>query len=416
MKYDVIIAGAGAAGLFAAANIKLKPGQKGLILNRVSRPGIKLLMSGAGQCNLTHAGDIKDFLTHYGRSGKRIRTPLYSFSNHDTIEWFRGHGLPIIIREDGKVFPKSLSAKDVLDLLTQTAEKNGFMIINDAGVSSISPGFKILTNSKKSEYQLLETRILMLAGGGASYPASGSDASLTSAASSLELDIIPCKPSLVPINVEAYPFTGLSGYSVKSSKVYIYPGKDRPKKAPCLQDDILFTHKNLSGPGILNMSRYAENGRTLEICWLPDNSREGLISDLNNLRSGNRKNVLNVLKDYFSSETFSDAFLTLQCVRTGIDPSLRFSDLPKKQLTDFINLLLSDKFVISGNAGWNNAMSTAGGISLDEINFKDMNTKKFEDLYIAGEMLDIDGDTGGYNLQFAFSSAFTAASSIQKKL
>ena len=124
MIYDIIIVGAGASGLFAASNIKLLHGQHGLILNKAPRPGLKLLMSGGGQCNLTHAGDIREYITHYGQNGKKIRSILYSFSNIDTCEWFSSRNLPLITRSDGKIFPKSMNAKDVLDLLLKTSYAN----------------------------------------------------------------------------------------------------------------------------------------------------------------------------------------------------------------------------------------------------------------------------------------------------
>ena len=126
MIYDIIIIGAGASGLFAASNIKLNKNEKGLILDKSKKPGLKLLMAGSGQCNLTHAGDIKDFVTHYGPNGKKVRSIIYNFSNDMLKDWFHSRGLKLITREDGKVFPESMSSRTVLDLFLKETSRNGF--------------------------------------------------------------------------------------------------------------------------------------------------------------------------------------------------------------------------------------------------------------------------------------------------
>ena len=287
MIYDIIIIGAGASGLFAASNIKLSEGQHGLILNRSSRPGLKLLMSGAGQCNLTHAGDIRDYITHYGQNGKKIRSVLYSFSNIDTCEWFSSRGLPLVTRSDGKVFPKSMNAKDVLDLMLKASYENGFQILNDTAAIKIHPGSSenkntlphgshnifTVTTEKTSSDNITETyrcRSLLISCGGSSYPTTGSDGSIFSVLNNINISIEEPRPALVPLNTENYPYTSLSGTAVKNACVTVYEGKQRKKNSPSIKGDILFTHKNFSGPAILDISRYVKTGMTLEINWLPD--------------------------------------------------------------------------------------------------------------------------------------------------
>lgn len=432
MIYDIIIIGAGASGLFAASNIKLLHDQHGLILNKAPRPGLKLLMSGAGQCNLTHAGDIRNYITHYGQNGKKIRSVLYSFSNIDTCEWFTARGLPLITRSDGKVFPKSMNAKDVLDLLLRTSFANGFQILNNNAATKIYPirsendntlppgsqNIFTVTSEKISANAIItETyrcRSLLIACGGSSYPTTGSDGSIFSALKDIDISIAEPQPALVPLNTENYPYASLSGTSVKNACVTVYEGKQRKKNSPSITGDILFTHKNFSGPAILDISRYAKTGITLEINWLPTTRYENIHAELNSIRNGCKKKTVTVLHEYLKRYGISDALTKILLERSGVSPDLKFTDLPGNSLKKFIELLTSDCFTISGTSGYRIAMATAGGVKLSDIDLNTMESKKYKNLYFTGEVTDIDGDTGGYNLQYAFSSAYRAAANITK--
>ena len=437
MIYDIIIIGAGASGLFAASNIKLSEGQHGLILNKSSRPGLKLLMSGAGQCNLTHAGDIRNYITHYGQNGKKIRSILYSFSNIDTCEWFSSRGLPLVTRNDGKVFPKSMNAKDVLDLLLKTSYANGFQILNNTAAIKIHTGASeneyvenentlphgshnifTVTTEKTSSDNITETyrcRSLLISCGGASYPTTGSDGSIFSVLNNINISIEEPHPALVPLNTENYPYTPLSGTAVKNACVTVYEGKQRKKNSPSIKGDILFTHKNFSGPAILDISRYVKTGMTLEINWLPDVPYENMHKELNSIRNGCKKKTVTVLHEYLRKYGISDAMTKLLLNRSGVSEDLKFTDLPGNSLKKFIELLSSDCFTISGTSGYRLAMATAGGVKLSDIDLNTMESKKYKNLYFTGEVTDIDGDTGGYNLQYAFASAYRAAAAITKR-
>ncbi len=446
MLYDIIIVGAGAAGLFAAANIKLSGSQKGLIINKAARPGMKLLMSGAGQCNLTHAGDIRDHITHYGNNGKKIRSILYNFSNSDTCDWFNEHRLPLTIRNDGKVFPKSMDANDVLKVLLKGTELNGFELLNNTSVTDILPyaqkqdaetgseadndinagryqedhnDFEIVTEISadgrivKRNYRC---RNLLIACGGASYTVTGSDGSIFPVLKKTGIEMTELRPALVPLNVEDYPYTEISGNAVRGAFVSVYEGKQRRKNSPSLTGDILFTHKNFSGPAVLDISRYASPGMSMEINWIPEVTAERIYAELNEMRNGCKKKTITVLNEYFTKYGISDAMIRLICSRSGIAADMKFSDLSGAAMKKFIELLTEDRFIISGTAGYRTAMATAGGVKLSEINLNTMQSKKYHGLYFAGEVTDIDGDTGGYNIQYAFSSAYRAANSISRAL
>ncbi len=446
MIYDIVIVGAGAAGLFAASNIKLSGGQRGLIINKAQKPGLKLLMSGAGQCNLTHAGDIRNYMTHYGTNGKKIRSILYNFNNSDTCNWFRDNGLQLMTRSDGKVFPESMDAKDVLNVLLNKTERNGFEILNNISVTEIAPfvrdksagsgfekerdvyadsyiddneGFDVLAETLhggKAVIRNYRCKTLIVACGGASYPVTGSDGSIFPILKKMGIGIAELRPSLVPLNVEDYPYTEISGNAVRDAVVSVYEGKQRRKNSPSLTGDILFTHKNFSGPAVLDISRYASPGMSMEINWIPEVAAERIYAELNGMRNGCKKKTITVLNEYFNKYGISDAMIRLIYSRSGITTDMKFSDLSGTSMKKFLELLTEDRFIISGTAGYRTAMATAGGVKLSEIDLNTMQSKKYHGLYFAGEVTDIDGDTGGYNIQYAFSSAYRAAASIMQDL
>ena len=413
MIYDIIIIGAGASGLFAASNIKLNKNQTGLILDKSKRPGLKLLMAGSGQCNVTHAGDIKDFVTHYGPSGKKIRSIIYNFNNDMLSDWFSQRGLRLITREDGKVFPETMSSKSVLDLFLREARKNGFELRSSHDVTDISPvenaPFTIAAQTSSGR-QTFAARKVIIATGGCSYPTTGSDGAIFDILEDIGLEVTPRYPSLVPLHVENYPYTDLSGTSVKKALVSIYEGRQKKKNSPSMYGDVLMTHRDFSGPGIIDMSRYARNGYTLDINWCPDKNPDTALAELNALKKGSKKQLISVLTEYFPE--LAQAHLRWLCHRADTDPARRFTDINSETLRTLIRFITSDTFTISGTSGFRAAMATSGGVSLSQISASTMGCKKIPGLFVLGEALDVDGDTGGYNLQFAFSSAMRAAGFI----
>ncbi len=394
LKYDVIIIGGGAAGLFCAANLKVK---KGLILEASSAPGRKLLMSGAGQCNLTHGGSIKDFIDHYGPNGKKVRSALYKENNLKMMDFFADNGIPLTERDDGKVFPESMRASDVLEKLMHMASVNGWKLktgcraetIGAAGVPAADDG-SVQANlfNINGEY---ETEKLIIACGGCSVPSTGSDGSIFPMLEALGLEIVPPRPALVPLTVQEYPYSELSGISFKNALVSIDGHKNT--------DDVLLTHSNFSGPGILNLSRYAKPGSTLVINYL---GKEQQLE----IPAAEKRIVQHWLAD---SLWLPKRFVEVVLQRAGVDPKTKANQLSKKQRKAIEGILMRDTFSVSGTTGFKNAMVTSGGVALTEVGAKTFESRKIPGLFIIGETLDVDGDTGGYNLQFAFSSAVCAA-------
>ncbi|MEG1469439.1 MAG: aminoacetone oxidase family FAD-binding enzyme [Anaerovoracaceae bacterium] len=382
--YDVIIIGGGAAGLFCSATFSHKV--KGLILEKTKSPGTKLLMSGSGQCNVTHSGSIKDFVNCYGNNGKKIRSCLYKNSNSALVNFLEENGVPTFQREDGKIFPKSLSALDVLNMLLNKSYKCGFELETNQEVLAIKKADDIFEISTVTG--IFYGKKVVVACGGSSYPTTGSDGSLLSI---LERDLgiktVSSKPALVPIFVQDYPFEDISGISFSDIQLSILRKDKLIAKGV---GDVLLTHKSFSGPLILNFSRYVTTGDQIMLNYVYPLTYEQTMDILKFQAKNNKKDLSNILSTEFNLPK-------------------RFCKILAEQADDHIkvlaNLLCRQKFSISGVSGYNVAMSTSGGVSLDEIDLQTMESKGIPGLFIIGEVLDIDGDTGGYNLQFAFSSA-----------
>ena len=396
MVYDIVIVGAGAAGLFAAANIKT---DRGLILEKSHRPGIKLLMSGSGQCNITHSGDIRDFVAHYGEHGKKIRSCLYRHNNLELISFLNNNGVETFSREDDKVFPKSLEASEVLNLLLRKSASNGFDILRDSPVTDIHPpdnddadaGWVLVT--PKGEYT---ARKVIIATGGCSYPTTGSDGSFFEVLKrALGVEVTPLRPSLAPVNVYDYPYAELSGISFSNAAITIW--RNEKKISQKVNDSLLLTHKNFSGPLVINHSRYMNTGDRIKINYIYPYDYHETLKCITAAMDGNRSGIAGVTASLFN---LPKNFAKVVCVRAG------------NKARVIAAMLTEDEYVVKSVEGLKTAMATAGGISLSEVNPKTMELKKHPNIFAIGECLDVDGDTGGYNLQFAYSSARAAADAV----
>ncbi|QHI73192.1 BaiN/RdsA family NAD(P)/FAD-dependent oxidoreductase [Aminipila terrae] len=400
--YDVIIVGGGASGLFCAASYG-RP-VKGLILEQSDSGGKKLLMSGSGQCNITHSGDIKEFIKYYGENGKKIRSILYRFNNKSVVDFFESRGVPLLEREDGKVFPKSLDAKDILNILKASGSQNGFQINYKQKVCKIeiSDGkYVVICEDLKDKKQVKYTALkLVIAAGGCSYPSTGSDGSIFPVLEELGIQIIKLKPALAPVYVQEYPYTQLSGISFSPASVKVNRREN--------QDALLLTHTGFSGPAVINISRYVHTGDQLVINYFPGKSFEEIFSEIKQNVPKSSKQTVNFLIEYLGT-AISKRFIEKVCERAGIESSRKVSSLTGGQIKSLAELLTRDTFSVSGTGGFNGAMVTAGGVALTEVDLKTMECRKYPGLFFVGEVLDVDGDTGGYNLQFAWSSGYLAA-------
>lgn len=393
MNYDCIIVGAGAAGLFCAASFPQKI--NGLILEKTKRIGTKLLMSGNGQCNITHEGSIKDFIPCYGKNGGRVRSCLYQYHNTHLRDFLKENGVDTFVREDGKVFPVSLNAKEIRDMLLQKSKSNGFHMELSQEVTGLSFSNGFWQVETPSAHYTAKT--VVLAAGGCSYPTTGSDGSLFRVLDrDLSLEIIQTKPALSPLKVHQYPFTDLSGISFPEAEASIY---HENKRIAINTGGLLFTHHDFSGPAVMNISKYGENGDILKLNYLYPYSYEEVLSILKKALESSKESTSNILSRTFSlPKRFTKILVS------------RFGNSPK----ELAKGLTADSFEITSIGSFRHAMVTSGGISLSEMNTKSMEFKNHPGLYAIGEVVDIDGITGGYNLQFAYASAMTVANTISK--
>lgn len=392
MFYDVIIIGAGASGLFCASAFTERV--FGLVIEHTNQIGTKLKMSGAGKCNITHGGNIKEFPLFYGDNGKKVRGCLYKYNNEKLTRHMKSIGVSLFEREDGKVFPRSLKSTDVVDALVSKAKERGFEFKVSTNVVSIDDSMdhiRVITDTG-----VYECGNLVIACGGRSYPRSGSDGSMVEILQrDLDINIIPQKPALVPFTFQNYTYGNLSGVSLQKANVSIWR---EWRKVAQLTAPILFADSYLSGPAILNISRYGQAGDMLYVNYLPDfNTKE--VATI--LQGFGKKSLENFILAKFNLPHSLVKCLLGRCSNTS-------------GTLDVAKVLTSDEFQISGSLGFKRAMVTAGGISLKEIK-STMELRKHPRIYAIGEVLDVDGDTGGYNLQFAFSSGLAAAGNIEKE-
>ena len=387
-QYDIAIIGAGASGLMLAANLDME-GSWGIVLEGSSCIGSKLLMSGGGHCNITHGGSIKDFVYAYGDAGQALRRCLYRHSNLELARWLIEHGIELAdengdhvdasygsggIDSAGRIFPASMKSRDVLDVLRKEALLNGWQIDKDAKVSGLrKDGLWEITLINGCE---LWAEKVVIATGGITYPETGSDGSMLEILEDLGLDINEPRPALAPVFVDNYPYSELSGISIPDVTVIAFSSDAANTckgKAAKMKGDLLFTHEGLSGPVILNISRYVEPGELLRLCYnkemyeLPRRMQGVLRTRSRGLLGDVRTNVLATFLDH-------------------------------------------DDFIVSGVD--ERGMVTAGGVSIDEIDMRTMRAKRFDGLYVIGEALDADGITGGYNLQLCWSTAAAAADDL----
>lgn len=371
MKYDWIIIGGGASGLMLAAKKKVN---KGIILEGTNSLGSKLLLTGGGHCNITHAGSIKDFVNCYGENGPKIRKLLYKHSNIEMINFFNFRGLQTV-ENDGCFYPASMKASDVLDFLIKEAKSNGWEFAMNAKVSDIKKNYDEKSWLVKADTTYLGEKIV-IACGGITYKNTGSDGSIFPIVENLGVEIIKPTSALASVDIKNYPYSDLAGISLSNVTVTAYSANAVATcngKVAKETGDLLFTHTGFSGPAILNISRYCEAGENISISY---NCK------LNDLP----KRLQKALEDR-------------SCGESG--------DIKTTLLEE---LLRSDSFVVSQVDS--NGIVTSGGISLSEIDLSNMEIKKCPGIYAMGEVVDIDGKTGGYNLQFCYSSAMAIANSF----
>lgn len=380
--YPVVIIGGGASGLFLSSLIS-----NALLLEKNNRCGLKLLLTGNGQCNLTHNEERDSFVRHYYEKRAFVTPSFYNLSPLSIREYFKTLGLETYVREDNKVFPISNNSEDVVSLLLSRSKN----IIYGADVKNITKdSISYIIKTDKDE---IRANIVVVATGGKSYKKTGSDGSGYSILKNLNHTIVAPSPSLTPINVEE-DISKLEGISLENVRVKI--GDKTTTGA------IVFTRQGLSGPAILNISRYQNENKCIKLS-LYALKKEDLKKE-----SGE----MSVLNGLYKITHLPHRLLLFLFPFSN----KKIADVTKIELNEITETLNELKLTIRETKNFDKAMVTRGGVSTAEVNKNTMESKINKDLYIIGELLDVDGECGGYNLSFCFSSAYSAYLDIKTKI
>jgi len=406
-SYDVVITGAGPAGLFCAIHAAA-PGRRVLLLEKNPQPGAKLLLAGSGQCNLTHDGEIREFVSHYGDHGRFVKPALMSFSNRALRDFFRNRGLATMTEETGKVFPETRQSADVLAVLLEECGRRGVTIRCSEPVTGISREegwFAIATGAGR-----YRGRVVVITTGGASYPKCGTTGDGYRLATALGQPVTAIAPALAPLLIRPFPFAALAGISFVQTRFTVWRNG---KKAGDYTGDVLFTHLGLSGPGILDASRDIRPGDVVRLSFVGTMRREEFAADIAKRAAENTGwQVSTILAKYPIPERLNRRLLSL----SHIPEDLKCSQFSAAMRSALVTNCTEFPMTVERLGDFAVAMATRGGVALEDVNPKTMESKLVPGLFFAGEVLDIDGDTGGYNLQAAFSTGFLAAEGIRRMM
>jgi len=403
--HEVIIIGAGPAGLFTAIHAA-EAGRLVLILEKQPNPGRKLLLTGSAQCNFTHAGPITDFLQAYGDHGRFLKPALYHFTNWDAVEFFKQIGVDSMMAEEtGKVFPKSRRSADILKVLMTACRERQVDLHFQQDVTRIDReadgGFRVRTTS--GEYF---AQRVVIATGGQSYPATGSTGDGYAWAQALGHTLVPPRPGLAPFFIRDFPLASLAGTSFKNLNVTLWRNG---KKIATRSGDLLLTHHGISGPVVHNLARYALPGDTAAPSFTAEENPERFKQEgLADLERSGKLTVQAWMKKHPLTQALSQRIMALAEVK----PTGPVAQMSRDKRLLLLRLLSAFPLEIEALGDFNVAMVTCGGVALDEVNPKTLESRLVKGLYFAGEVLDIDGDSGGYDLQAAWSTGALAGSSL----
>ena len=433
---QIIVIGAGAAGMMAAGRAA-ECGANVLLLEKTTRPGQKILISGNGRCNLTNSGDFDTFIAHYGTNGRFLYSAFDRFFREELMEFLQRYGVECKTEPDGKVYPVTDNARDIVRVFEK--------YLND-GKTAVRYGVtvnRILTENNRitgvdTSAGIIPASAVILAAGGASHPQTGSTGDGYKLASALGHLVVGLRPGLVPLVIkETGRAVQMQGASLRNVRLTAFqktvpeiddalvpkadagrglPGK--PPKSPVVESrtgDAIITHFGLSGPIVLEMSLSIidalEKGPvSVAFDLVPDKNRETLRKELqDSLDRYSKRTYRNFLKELLPPK-LAEPYVQM----TGIHPDKLAHQITAEERETLLSLMKSLRFEIKGAYSMATAMVTAGGVSLKEIDPRTMASRIVDGLYLCGEVMDIDAGTGGYNLQAAFSTGYVAGESAAR--
>ncbi len=404
-KYDIAVIGGGPAGMMAAIRAG-EIGARVVLIEKNEKIGVKLLMTGGGRCNLTHVEkSIREFCGKFGKQGDFLLSPFSIFGTKETMEFFENNGIELK-KEMGKVFPASDKAKDILNVLVSLLKKYKVDILFSSEVKEINKKGKLITSVSLLNGKEIEADQFIISSGGRSYPSTGSSGDSFIWAKRLGHDIVDTKPALTPIETKEQWTKSLQGISLEDVSISLFCNQKKESEG---RGEILFTHFGFSGPLILDMSRtigdLLERGKVkMTIDLFPSKNTEQLDKFILSVFNKNRKkHVLKCLNDFFPEKlsAFILNFSSVSFDRKG-------NDITKDERVRMIKFLKKIEISIVGLLGFDKAMATHGGISLKTIDSKTMKSKLINNLYFAGEAINLDGPCGGYNLQMCWTTGYVA--------
>ena len=403
----VVVIGGGAAGLLAGI-AAAQNGAETIILEKMRRPGKKILITGKGRCNITNSCDLQEIIKNIPGNGRFLNSALRRFTNQDIVQLLEDNGLPTKVERGGRVFPVSDKAVDVVDTLVKIFKDNGGTLITDCRVKSIEIAGGKVTGVATADGQKFAADAVILAAGGSSYPGTGSDGSGVKLAKAAGHTIVSLKPSLVPLESDSPYIADLQGLSLRNIEGTMYADG---KKIGAEFGEMLFTHFGVSGPIILSLSKCVADAfaRSAQEVELHIDLKPALDNDKLDARlqrdfvQYSRKQMANGMKDLLPQRLIAPVL-----DEAFIDEEKFVNQLSRAERQRLLSVLKGFVVPITGTRPLADAIVTAGGVSLKEIDPKTMASKLVDGLFFAGEVMDIDGYTGGYNLQAAFSTGYAA--------
>jgi predicted Rossmann fold flavoprotein len=402
----ILVIGGGAAGFFAAITSAEKPDTQVFLYEATPHLLSKVKISGGGRCNVTHACfEPEQLVKNYPRGGRELLGAFHRFQPRDTLAWFNTRGVETKTEEDGRMFPTSDNSESIVNALHEAAQKNQVKILIQRGVKTIQylkEKFEVELNSGEME---LFDKVIIATGGNKS---SGGLAM----AESFGHTIIPPVPSLFTFHIQDSRIADLSGLSVEKVKVKA-GGTKLTTEGP-----LLLTHWGMSGPAILKLSawgarEFAESNYnfTIEINWVPEFTQLALTKTLNEIRIAEARKQIAT----FSPVPIPQRLWERLLIAAEINPTTPWAHINNQQLDKLYKQLTQAEFKVTGKSMFKDEFVTCGGVKLSEINFKTMESRKQPGLFFAGEVLDIDGVTGGFNFQNAWTTGWLAGQAAAER-
>ncbi|MCG2419329.1 NAD(P)/FAD-dependent oxidoreductase [Aequorivita sp. F47161] len=401
---DVIIIGGGAAGFFTAINAAEKnPKLKIVILERGKEVLTKVKVSGGGRCNVTHAEFLpKELTQNYPRGEKELLGPFHTFMTGDTIEWFEKRGVELKIEEDGRMFPVSDSSKTIIDCFLSETKRLGVEVLLSQSVKTIQKETNYFTINTATDVFSAEKIVV----------ATGSNPKIWQLLESLGHTVVAAVPSLFTFNIKDGRIIDLPGLSTEASvKVLDKKGKMVLES----NGPLLITHWGMSGPAILKLSAWGARileplkyNFNIEVNWLNALSEKDVLDSLKELKAFQGKQTIFKYAQFDLPKRLWQSIVKA----SGIDDRLTWAEATRKNLQNIANQLTAAIFQVNGKSTFKEEFVTAGGVDLKEINFKTFESRICQNLYFAGEVLNIDAITGGFNFQSAWTGGFIVSQNL----